>query len=41
MFTDDARVYLSLHVLAADQGKGRDTGGTRMKYRFVVKKCNL
>jgi hypothetical protein len=41
MFTDDERVCLSLHVHASDQGKGRDTGGIRMNYRFVVKECNL
>jgi hypothetical protein len=41
VFTDDARVGLSLHVHAADQAKRRTSEGIRMNYRFVVNMCNL
>jgi hypothetical protein len=30
MSTDGARICLSLHVYASDQGKGRDNGGIKL-----------
>jgi hypothetical protein len=39
--TDGARIYLSLHVHASDQAKGRDARGIKINYRFVVTKFSL
>jgi len=35
MFADDERISLSLHVLAASEGEGRDLGEPRIIYRYT------
>jgi hypothetical protein len=41
MSTDGEGIYLSLHVHASNQGKGGDTGGGGINFRFVLMKCIL